>query len=77
MVIKQGMVLLVIGMVVGLVGAYLLANVLASALYEVEPRDPAVFVAVAVVLTVIAFLSVAIPAARASRVSPITALRYE
>jgi ABC-type antimicrobial peptide transport system permease subunit len=71
------MVLLVVGMVVGLVGAYFLANVLASALYEVQPRDPAVFVTVVVVLTVIALLSVAIPAARASRVNPIAALRYE
>jgi predicted permease len=77
MVIKQGMVLVLVGMVVGLLGAYLLANVLASVLFEVEPRDPAVFVTVVGVLTAIALAAVAIPAARASRVDPIAALRCE
>jgi predicted permease len=77
MVIKQGMVLVVVGMVVGLLGAYFLANVLASVLFEVEARDPAVFVTVVGVLTAIALAAVAIPAARASRVDPIAALRYE
>jgi len=77
MVIKQGMVLVVVGLVVGLLSAYFLANVLASVLFEVEPRDPAVFVTVVGVLSAIALAAVAIPAARASRVDPIEALRCE
>jgi ABC-type antimicrobial peptide transport system permease subunit len=75
MVIKQGMVLVIVGVVVGLGAAYFLANVLASVLFEVEPRDVVVFGIVPVVLTVIALAAVAIPAYRASRVDPIEALR--
>jgi len=77
MVVKQGMVLVAVGMVVGLVAAYFLANVLASVLYDVEPRDVAVFVSVTVVLSLIGLAAVAIPARRASRVDPLEALRYE
>jgi ABC-type antimicrobial peptide transport system permease subunit len=77
MVIRQGMVLVVVGLVVGLLAAYFLANVLASALFEVEPRDPLVFVTVVGVLTAIALAAVTIPAIRASRVDPIEALRSE
>jgi len=77
MVIRQGMVLAVVGLVVGLVAAYFLANVLASVLFEVEPRDPAVFVGVLGVLSAIALAAVTIPAVRASRVDPIAALRAD
>ena len=77
MVVRQGMALAVVGLVAGLVGAYFLANVLASVLFEVEPRDVAVFTSVAAVLTLIAFVAVAVPAHRASRVDPIQALRVE
>jgi predicted permease len=77
MVIRQGMVLVVVGLVVGLLAAYFLANVLASALFEVEPRDPVVFVTVVGMLTAIALAAVTIPAIRASRVDPIEALRSE
>ena len=76
MVIKQGMSLVTAGVAVGLVAAYFLANVLASVLFEVEPRDVAVFVSVPALLILIALLAVWIPATRASRVSPLDAIRY-
>jgi predicted permease len=77
MVVGQALVLIVVGMVVGLVGAYFFANVLASVLFEVEPRDVMVFTTVSVVLTLVALASVTIPATRASRVDPLEALRHE
>ena len=77
MVIRQGMTLVIVGVVVGLGAAYFLANVLATVLFEVEPRDVAVFVSVPVILTLIALAAVWIPARRASRVDPLEALRYD
>ena len=77
MVIKQGMLLVTVGVAVGLGAAYFLANVLASVLFEVEPRDVTVFVSVPVILTLIALAAVWIPASRASGVDPLDALRHE
>jgi predicted permease len=77
MVIRQGMLPVMIGLAVGLVAAYFLANVLASILFEVEPRDPAVFTTIPVMLVLVALTAVAIPAARASRMNPLEALRYD
>ncbi|HEU4619921.1 MAG TPA: ABC transporter permease [Gammaproteobacteria bacterium] len=77
MVVRQGMLLVVVGLAAGLVGAFFAANVLSAFLFEVKPRDPAVFVAVPVVLVLIALAAVWLPAGRASRVDPLAALRYE
>ena len=77
MVVLQGMLLVIVGVLVGLGGAYFLANVLASFLFEIEPRDLTVFVSVPVILTLIALAAVWIPAHRASRVNPTEALRYD
>ncbi|HSC13729.1 MAG TPA: ADOP family duplicated permease, partial [Gammaproteobacteria bacterium] len=76
-VVGQGMTLVGIGIVVGIVAALYLATFLAAALYGVQPRDVLVFVGVPVVLAATAFAAVWIAARRASRIDPLQALRYE
>jgi len=80
MVLRQGMILTVIGVVVGLAGAYALTGYLESLtimLFGVQPRDPMTFLVIAVVLGVIALVACWIPARRATKVDPLVALRYE
>jgi predicted permease len=77
MVIGQGMALAVGGLVLGLGFAFWLARFMTAFLFNVKPRDPAVFVGVPIILTIVAFVAVWLPARRASRVDPIVALRYE
>jgi len=75
MVLREGMTLALIGVVLGAGGALLLTRVLASLLFGVEANDPATFVIVSVILLIIAALASYLPARRATRVDPITALR--
>jgi len=77
LVVRQGMVLVVIGVVIGLAGAFALTRVMSSLLFEVTPKDPLTFTVVAVFLTVVAFVACYIPARRATRVDPLVALRCE
>ena len=77
MVVRQGMVLALIGVVTGLIAAYLLSRFVENFLFGVAARDPMVFVAVPIVLTAVAFVAVWLPARRASRIDPIIALRAE
>jgi ABC-type antimicrobial peptide transport system permease subunit len=63
--------------VVGLGLALALGRLVQSQLYEVSPRDPGIFVVVAIVLGVVAVVSSYLPARRATRVDPIVALRME
>jgi predicted permease len=77
MVVRQGMLLAILGVVVGLGFAFYLSKFVAAFLYQVQPTDPMVFVAVPVLLTVVALFAVWLPARRASRIDPIIALRYE
>ena len=77
MVIRQGMRLAIIGVVIGIGGALSLTHFLASFLFGVKTLDPATFVATPILLTAVAFLAVWIPARRATRVNPMTALRFE
>ena len=77
MVVFQGMRLAVIGVVVGLVAAFGLTRLMASFLFGVQARDPAVFIVTAVLLTVVSIVAVWLPARRASTVNPLVALRYE
>jgi len=77
MVTGAGMKLVLVGMVLGTLAALALSRVLASLLYDVEPTDPATFAMAAGFLAVIALLATAVPAWRAMRVSPTTALRAD
>jgi predicted permease len=77
MVVRQGMGVAFSGIVVGIGGAWALARSIESLLYGVTARDPVVFLAIPAVLIAVALLAVWLPANRASRVSPLEALRYE
>jgi putative ABC transport system permease protein len=77
MVVFWGMRLAIAGVVLGIAAAFGLAKLIATFLYGVTERDPMVFIGVPIVLTLVAFLAVWIPARRASRVDPLVALRYE
>ena len=77
MVIVQGMRLAVIGVVVGLAAAFGATRLMASFLFGVQARDPAVFVVMPLLLTIVSLIAVWLPARRASTVNPLVALRYE
>jgi putative ABC transport system permease protein len=77
MVVKQGMGLALAGVAAGLAAAWALARLIESLLFGVKARDPLVFIAVPIVLALVALLAVWLPANRAWRVSPIESLRYE
>lgn len=80
MIFKQGMTLALIGIVVGLSGAYILTRYLESLttmLFGVRPTDPFTFAVTALVLTAVAMLACYLPARRATRVDPLVALKYE
>jgi len=77
MVVRQGMMLAMIGIVVGLGAALGLSRLIASLLFGVTPRDPLVFFGVGAVLSAVALAATYLPARRATRVNPVVALRYE
>jgi len=77
MVVRQGMVLALIGVVVGIGGALWLTRFLASFLFGVKAWDLAAFILTPVLLMAVALFSVWIPARSATRVDPMTALRFE
>ncbi|HEV2827750.1 MAG TPA: FtsX-like permease family protein, partial [Pyrinomonadaceae bacterium] len=75
-----GMLLILIGVALGLAGAYVLTKYLESLttmLYGVRPRDPLTFGVTALLLTLVALFACYFPARRAAKVDPLVALRYE
>ena len=77
MIVKQGGLLIVIGLVIGLGGAYALTRLIESLLFGVTAKDPFTFVAVAGLLAFVALLACYVPAWRATKVDPMEALRCE
>ena len=77
LILRQGLTLAGAGIAAGVVAALLLTRLMQSLLYEVRPEDPGTFVVVSLSLLVIALLASALPAYRATRVSPLIALRTE
>jgi len=77
MVIRQGMTLALIGLAVGIGGAFWLTRFLASFLFGVKAWDPTAFIATPILLGAVALIAVWIPARRATRVDPMQALRFE
>jgi predicted permease len=77
LVVWQGMRLASVGIVAGIAASFGLTRLLSTFLFGVKPWDPAVFVSASLILTAIALLAVWLPAARASKVDPMQALRAE
>jgi len=77
MIVGQGFRLVIIGVLIGLGGAYELTSLLSSFLYKVKPNDMSTFAGVSIALIVVAIIASYLPARKATRVDPTVALRYE
>jgi putative ABC transport system permease protein len=77
LILGQGLRLTAVGLAAGLAGAVALSRLMQTVLYDVRPTDAATYAAVTVVLLVAALAASVLPAWRAARVDPVTALRIE
>jgi putative ABC transport system permease protein len=77
LVLGQSLGMLLIGVVIGLAGAFALTRLMSTLLFEVTATDPLTYVSVIGLLVVVALLACYIPARRAAKVDPLIALRYE
>ena len=77
LVLTNGVRLTLIGVAIGLLGAYLVTRAITSVLYGVSATDPLTFVFISLLLVAVALLACFVPARRATKVNPLIALRYE
>src|SRR5215210_2030908 len=77
MILRQGVILAVAGVTIGLAASFALTRLISDLLFGVEATDPATLVAITLLLLLVALVACFIPARRATRVDPLVALRHE
>jgi putative ABC transport system permease protein len=77
LVVRQAMILALAGVGIGLLASWALTRLMKGLLFNVSVTDPTTFVAIALLMTLIALIACLIPARRATKVDPLVALRYE
>jgi putative ABC transport system permease protein len=77
MILRQGLTFVLIGLIIGLLGALASMRVISSLLFGITPNDPVTYCALSLLFLVVAAISTYLPARRAMAVNPVIALRYE